>query len=124
MGQYVYEQLIPIKRTLEELDNTTVTIYADEIGNTNFAQSNCGIIEANLIVFANYDTPVGYPTPPVLEYSPVSLTTAEQYGKIGCIIMSGHTKVRPTGASLIGAWLRIVYTSMPEEGGYYGYNEY
>lgn len=126
MGQYVYEQLIPIKRTLEELNNSYIEIDVNEINDTTiFAQPNNGVIEANFIIFARYNTPDGYPKPPTMSYSPVSLHTMEQYGIIQRIIVESHPYTDPTSASLIGAWLRIVYTSMPEEGGgYYGYDNY
>lgn len=104
MGQYVYEQLIPWR--LKSVGEYVGLLPFDSI-----------IVQKPLFLSA---TVIG---------------DAKYYGVFNepasILKDSNGFVVKPIGASTVGIpdsdsylYVKIVYTSMPEEGGYYGYNSY
>ena len=126
MGQYVYEQLIPL--TKEEVSNLTKTGEFTVYCNTAERYISFGVeypvfIEATITAWgwASQETDVcPLFTPVVIDYSKTDWTGLDAFNV-------RYTQLQPSPAMqfISHAYLRVVYTSAPEEGGdYYGYNSY
>ena len=98
MGQYVYEQLIP-KSAISHHGSFSTSLLN---------------VHCSKILF--------------LEVTVVTEGTSSYHSEVYGIIGGGDTySIRANGETAYDfeyPYLRVVYTSMPEEGGYYGYNNY
>lgn len=127
MGQYVYEILLPIPDI--DISKSQYSVNASQLLEYVKDLSAVAILQAEELLFC-YKKSSNYPSIPVFLRRNVSIYTIEQYGGTGfydlVIIpnINQHVNTNSQGG-VVKAYLRIVYTSMPEEGGdYYGYNNY
>jgi hypothetical protein len=123
MGQYVYEQLIPVDAGLIE-DNS---LY--KINWSNYNVDKPLILEGYEIIYGLIRTPdlKEYYTSKINNVKSIAYQGFEYDG----ISSYDSTTIEVSrGAELEGittinkVYLKIVYTSMPEDSSYYGYNNY
>lgn len=123
MGQYVYEQLIPVS-----VDLITKSPY--RIKWLDRGVDKPLILEGFEIVYGLAKAPTGakYPSSMMVDVHNISYEGFEYDGEnssSSTIITVSQNEAALDVFIISGAYLRIVYTSMPEEGGdYYGYNNY
>ena len=122
MGQYVYEVLLPIPK--EKFGASSYEIDAKILVNSIKSLQNVAILQAEELLFCNNGQTGDYKIP-LFHKRTVVMHTLELYGGEGrydfSVYLSGTISAN---AQITNAYLRIVYTSMPEEGDYYGYNSY
>lgn len=122
MGQYVYEQLVPVNEDLIKESTYKINWH------------NCGvdkplILEGCEIIYGLLKTPdqEKYPTSKVYTVNDISYEGFEYDGvssNVATIISVDQNTAWLEGMIINMAYLKIVYTSMPEESDYYGYNNY
>jgi hypothetical protein len=110
MGQYVYEQLIP-NITLGSLIESK-TYFPSNLWLA--VKENPYVISANAII----KTEFGVMTVPITTYTEFSAISFKLDPTIQFVTGIGEVK------DSFLCQIHLVYTSMPEEGGYYGYNNY
>ena len=112
MGQYVYEQLIPVAITTDNINEGYITIPR---------------IEADIILSANLYFKVIFvdDVPSTSRYSTIACTVDRNELLSGTydFIRFSSNGIYLSGGEIPSAYLRIVYTTMPEDSSY-GYENY
>lgn len=119
MGQYVYEILLPISDI--DLSKSQYVVNASNLLEYVKDLHSVAILQSEELLFCRFDASP-YPIIPMFVHRNVTISTSEQYGGTAYYnLVVTPDKFATFSGEVVKAYLRIVYTSMPEEGEVYYY---